>query len=250
MSYVKVPMVIYNCSLSLSVGSWRRWTTLAPSLSLFRSRRRLSPCCCSPLNPASTFSSSLSSAGKTQSQVIKCLRRYNSLYDALYCIDWDEDRNAIDPICLKGDPKDTLQKFSRPDDYTYNRTLEAWCTSPRTLLVETHQRMKDELRRDCVILGQLRACPRDDPDYVNCLCESNVKQYHMNIVARYFQEGPEIDPCYGLDSSEELSAAERRSLPRIQSGESRKVIKVTRFCSLSRLASNGPKVLLVHAKLF
>jgi hypothetical protein len=90
------------------------------------------------------------------------------------------------------DPVDELWELSDPNyrDYTPTQFSDGeyqLCTSPRTLILETHKIMKQKDQILASIAGQLKACPKlDEKNYKNCLCMAYVGSYVLGTIADYF----------------------------------------------------------------
>jgi len=134
-----------------------------------------------------------------------CLREINSLNEVLDCVEADENGAIKDPICR---PDNTYPDNSDSDAYRYESAANGYCTSPRTLIIETWKKYLNKIeKRNSPILGQLRSCPLADPNYHNCLCYYGVKPQHLQILVPNFRVYDEEDLKSGLMCNKNIPRA-------------------------------------------
>lgn len=174
-----------------------------------------------------------------------CIRQKISLQRALSCVRPLQNDKPENQICRNMTYKsqvDELWELSDPDYKDYTRVQFSdgeyqLCTSPRTLILETHKIMKPADQISASIAGQLKACPKlDEKNYKNCLCMAYVGSYALGIIADYFGFASYWSAlmCYWEDEpnqpsikKRELSDEDMRTFPVVENEESKLSIQVS-----------------------
>ncbi|KAK8016652.1 hypothetical protein PG993_014841 [Apiospora rasikravindrae] len=80
------------------------------------------------------------------------------------------------------------------------------CLSPREVLLYK----SNSICRSCSLTGALQACPKDDPQFINCLCEQGAQSQHFRCFSECFRNDRSINTniCQNWRKRDQLIDAE------------------------------------------
>ncbi|KAK6075206.1 hypothetical protein SCUP234_07909 [Seiridium cupressi] len=112
----------------------------------------------------------------------ECTAKQNSMWDIMNCVrkDPNDENNKNQDVCR--DPIDTISGWDNYDEWDLPNDYQGICLTPRMVLINRSLKYCSH----CKMTGALRACPRDDPRFVHCLCEQNAKPRHFTCLAECF----------------------------------------------------------------
>jgi len=134
----------------------------------------------------------------------RCIMNQNSLQTIMDCIFVDDSDSAETSVCR---PKDSINDPGEEELYTTKKIngKSMLCIVPRSVLVYGPQ-YRIGGWWPASMAGVLRVCPAYDPNFLNCLCEHNVRQARIAQFALNFK--PDSDQNFSCDKF-----AKRATLP-------------------------------------
>lgn len=137
---------------------------------------------------------------KTWPEEYRCLMQQNSLRTVMDCVEITANKNGVKEWTLCRPDDDGNPNTYDDEEFEFQSTTVKgqWCTEPRLILIKGP--LTYTSGQYLSIRGALKACPKNDPDFHNCLCMQNVQLSAMTELAKYFKAAKESLSCNRLAS--------------------------------------------------
>lgn len=137
----------------------------------------------------------------TWTEEYRCLMQQNSLRTVMDCVEITRQQSGTTKewkLCRPDD--DGIANNDADEEFEYQSTdvKGQWCTEPRLILIKGP--LTYTSGKLLSIRGALKACPKNDPDFHNCLCMQNVTLPAMTELSKYFKTANEQLSCNRLAS--------------------------------------------------
>lgn len=131
----------------------------------------------------------------TWTEEYRCLMAQNSLRTIMDCVEITANKNGIKEwtICRPADDGNPNTYDDEEFEFQSADIKGQVCTEPRLILIRGPTTYPSGQLLS--IRGALKACPKNDPDFHNCLCMQNVQLAAMTELAKYFKAAKEDLSC-------------------------------------------------------